>query len=843
MKTSIRWIKELLPSLRAKPEAIEAKLGTSGFEVEGREDLARRYAGVVVGEVTELAPHEGADNLRVARVSDGEDTFTVVCGAPNVAAGQRVCFAKLGARLPNGMVIERRVIRGVESSGMLCSAAELGLSEDGEGLLVLGKRARVGRSLAEELGLEDVLLEVAVTPNRPDVLSHHGLARELAALFDVERPRLRVRVKEAKVAARSLAKVEVVEADRCPKYAARVITGVTIGRSPEWLERRLRALGQRPISNVVDATNLVLLELGHPLHAFDLDKLTRATEELPAVIVRRAAPGERLQTIDGVDRALDGDDLVIADRVAPLALAGVMGGLGSAVGDGTKNLLLESAWFDPKSVRRTSKRHALHTEASHRFERGADRGMVEAALDRCAELILELAGGQVAGGRIVVESKAPAAPVVYLRPERASRVLGREVDRREVKASLTALGLRAVHAPKGRKRPKLDGIREASWFEVPSWRVDLRREEDLIEEVGRLAGYDRIPTEMPPSSRAVWTAAPARDPERRLRDVLVGEGFLESISLAFNSRREVEAFALDPAAAVGVQNPLGEESALLRMTMLPALLRAARHNQDVLPSITDLRLFEVGRTFAWANPAGELPVERHQVGLIMRGKRLPPRWCAKDAKGLVPALDAYDVKGVLEVVLAAHGAGDVAWVAHEAPWLHPRSGTRVVAPAARGGRGGGALDSAAAEGGEQVVAVFGELHPDVMSRFGLEGPPLFVAELDLEVLFAHAGGHASFRPLPRHPPARRDLSFFLAREVEGATVLSAIRGAPGAANLELVELFDVYEGQGLPEGKRSLAVAMTFRAPDRTLTDAEVVAAEAAIVTALGALGAEIRSA
>lgn len=824
MKVSIKWIKELLPSLEATADEIADRLGQSGFEIEAREDLGAKLANVVVAEVRALEPHPDADKLRVAQVFDGEGVRTVVCGAPNVAAGQKVALARLGASLPNGMNIERRKVRGVESEGMLCSEAELGLSEAHDGIIVLKPKAKPGKPIAEALELEDVILEVAVTPNRPDALSHFGLARELAALFGLPMPKASVKLTESKAPAASAAKVSIRDLERCPTYAARVLTGVKIGPSPAWVARRLRAIGQRPISNVVDATNLVLFELGHPLHAFDLDKVGGHE-----IIVRKAAVDEKLTTLDGQVRTLSDDDLVIADANAAVALAGVMGGGDSEVSEGTVNLLLESALFDPRSVRRTSKRHGLHTEASHRFERGADRAMVEVAVDRCAELIVELAGGQVSKGRILVEGDEPAAKLVPVRPERASRVLGREVTEKEAKRALKALGLKHVRAlPKLSKKTATDADKalrakhaDSLWFEVPSWRVDLSREEDLIEEIARLGGFDAIPTIMPPGSPDFWTRAPTPDPERKLREVLAGEGFLETVALAFNARREVELFGFDGKKAVEVANPLGEESALMRMSMLPALCRAARHNQDVLPSITDLRLFEVGKTFAWDAPPGKLPVETHEVGLLMRGHRVPQTWAAKDAKGNVPMIDAFDVKAAIESVLSAFRVAEPAWLPEDTAWLHPRSGTRLE------------LDG-------KVLGVFGELHPDVMAKLGLEGAPVFVATLAMDAIVAAQGGHAAFTPLPKLPPAQRDLSFFIGRDVPASRVLAVIRGA--ATSLESVDIFDVYEGQGLPEGKRSLAVTMVLRAA-RTLTDAEIEAGQGAIVKALASeLGAELRS-
>jgi phenylalanyl-tRNA synthetase beta chain len=827
VKASIKWIRELLPKLKATPEQIAKRLSNAGIEVESLVTEASGLEQVIVGEVKSLRPHPDADALRIAEVFDGDRTLTVVCGAPNVAEGQKVAFAQLDARLPNGMHIERRKIRGVESEGMICSEAELGLSDDSSGIIVLKPRARAGRPLQKELELDDHLMEIAATPNRPDVLSHHGLARELAAIFGLPQPRVSVRLREAKESATQRAKVEIKDPKRCSKYVGRVVVGVRVGPSPEEVVRRLKAVGLRSISNVVDATNLVLLELGHPLHAFDLDKLHGGR-----IVVRTAEPGEKLVTLDEVERTLDADDCVIADQQRAVALGGVMGGLETEVTGETTNLLLEAAVFDPRSVRRTSKRLALHTEASHRFERGADPEMVEAAIDRCAQLIVELAGGQVLKGRLVAEKAQLKRAVVPIRPSRAARVLGRSVDKAEVKSALLLLGLRQVKKPeklpknpqKQAKAFKKPDMSDAAWFEVPSWRVDLSREEDLIEEVARLGGFGAIPTLMPPAPSTPWREAPAADAERRVKALLASEGFLETIALAFNSRKDVAAFSLDAQVAVLVANPLGEESALMRMSLLPSLLRAARHNQDMLPSATDLRLFEVGKTFAWSTPPAKLPIETQHVSMVVRGHRVPPTWAARDAKGAVPVVDAFDLKATAERVLEAFRVFGASFVPDESPHLHPRSATRI-------------------ELLSRTLGHLGELHPDVMASFGLEGPPVFVLDLLLDAIAEVGGGVAAFKPLPKHPPARRDLSFFIGRDIPSARVLEVVKKA-STATLEATDIFDVYEGQGLPEGKRSLAVSMIFRAPDRTLTDDEVERAQAAIIERLSAeLGAEIRSA
>ncbi len=816
MKASLKWIKEILPSLKAAPAAIEKRFNAVGLEVEAVERQAEPLDGVIVGEVKKLAPHPDADKLRVAAVFDGEKTHQVVCGAPNVKEGQRVAFAPAGLTLANGVTLEQRKIRGVESSGMICSEAELGISDEHEGILVTKPRARAGTALSKVEALDDVVLELGVTPNRPDVLSHFGLARELSAMFGLERPKASVRVRESGGDAKTHAKVSIDD-KRCEKFTGRVLLGVKVGPSPTWVKRRLKQLGIRSISNVVDATNIALMELGHPLHAYDLHKV--AGQKL---VARAAKDGEKVTLLDGSVKTLVADDLVIADDSGPVGLAGVMGGLDSEVTDATVDILLEAAVFDPKSVRQSARRHGLHTEASHRFERGVDTEMVETALDRCAQLIVELAGGQVLKGRLV-DTKGKRKPIVApIRPERASMLIGRPFDKKEVKAALTALGLRAVKNPaaaKGKKKAKKkDLYADALFFEVPSWRLDLSLEEDLIEEVGRLYGYDNIPAIMPPGRREPFTEAPKRLAERDVREILAHEGYGECISLAFDAEHDAEAMGLDLAQAVTLANPLGEESRVMRMSLVPALLRAARLNQDNLPSVTDLALFEVGKTFAWAKPAGELPKEALRIGLLLRGNRAPVSWTEKGTP-----VDAFDLKGSIEAVLEHYRVEGVRWLAHEVAWLHPRSATRI-------------------DHDGRTLGLFGELHPAVAEKYGLEGAPAFVAQLELDAIVKVAGARARFVPLPKLPPAQRDLSFFVSEDVAADTVLATIRGAAGP-QLERVELFDVYVGKGVPEGQKSLAVALVFRAPDRTLTDSEVDGAQKTIIAALeGELSARVRA-
>jgi len=809
VKASLEWIKELLPELKASSTMVERKLNASGTAVDGVDVMANRLEGVVVGEVRSVQPHPKADKLRVTRVFDGERDHVVVCGAPNVAEGQKVPFAPVGVALPNGLEIATRSIRGVESSGMLCSADELGLVESSDGLLLLNPRTKAGKPVAEVLKIRDVIYDLDVTPNRPDLLSHFGLARELAALFDLAAPKISRRKLRKRS---STAKVEltVSASERCPQYSARLIEGVRVGPSPDWVQRRLLALGQRPVSNVVDATNLVLLQLGQPLHAFDLERLAG-----PEIVVRMAQTGEEIQLLDGASLKLTEDDLVIADAERPVALAGVMGGKDSEVDASTTRILLESAQFDPSGTRRTARRYGLHTEASHRFERGVDPEQVRAALDVCAELIVELAGGEVTSDPMVVDRRRSKRSVVPLRPARAELLLGRPVNRAEIRRTLRRLGLEAEAAKGGAKSKRAS---ETLKFRVPSWRVDLNLEVDLIEEVARIAGYDEIPTQMPSAPSAVRTEAVRRPPEQRARAALAGLGFNEAVSLGFASARDAEILGCPARDLVAVKNPLGEETRYLRFSLLSGLLSAAQRNQDALPSMTDLRLFELGRSFRWTSEARELPREQPTVALLLRGRQRPQSWSTPS-----DLVDVHDLVGVLELLFERMQLARPLITAESVSWLHPRASGRL-------------------DHGGEFVGRFGQLHPDVMSAYGLEGPEVFVAELDLDA-FARLERSPVFNPVGVLPPAQRDLSFFVDREQSASTILRTIEAAGAEHALESVRLFDVYEGQGVPEGQRSLAVALTFRAASETLTDARVDAAQADIVRALeSAHGARLRS-
>jgi phenylalanyl-tRNA synthetase beta chain len=803
MRVSLKWLSQYVDV--PAPEEVARRLTAVGLEVEAIERSGVGLAGVVAARIVASERHPDAEKLSVTRVDRGAgEPLQVVCGAKNYAVGDVVPLATVGTTLPGGTKIEKAKLRGVESHGMLCSARELGLAEDASGLLILPQEVRPGTPIAEALGLDDVLLEVNVTPNRPDALSHVGIARELAALLGqvVRLPAPALAEKGAP--ASDAVKVRIEAPEKCARYAARVIEGVTIGPSPLWLARRLESCGVRSISNVVDATNFALLELGHPLHAFDLDKV--AGRE---IVVRTARPGEKIVTLDGKERALEPDDLLIADRDRGSALAGVMGGGDSEISAGTTRVLLESAWFQPSTIRRTSRRQGLKTEASYRFERGADAGMVIPALDRCAALIAELAGGTVRPGIVDAHPRPVKAPEVRLRWHRPAEVLGMDVARDDARRILGGLGF-------AERASDADG----AVFQVPSWRVDVSIEEDLVEEIVRTKGYDAIPETLP--ANAVQTPTEPADAQvvARIRAALEKAGFAEAVNFSFVSSSELEPFGQHVPTADGngralgiaLKNPISADLAVMRTSLVPSLLRNAAHN--LRQRVADLRLYEIARTYG-TNPDPDAPTaEPVQVSGVLLGRRSPAGWTAA-----AEDLDFYDAKAAVGAVLEELGVQAVLWEPNGAAWLHPRHSARLLA-------------------GETPLGVVGELHPRVAQTFELPRGAL-AFELHLDALVRAARLVPQYRPIPRLPAVLRDLAVVVGDAVQAATVEALVREEP---LVEAVTLFDVYKGAPLPAGKKNLALAITYRAPDRTLTDGEADDAHARIVKRLVAtVGAELR--
>jgi phenylalanyl-tRNA synthetase beta chain len=784
MKTSYRWLKEYVDT-PLDPRALADRLTNAGIEVAEAAPLVSGLSGVLVGEV------EAVERGGVCRVATSRGRFTVVCGAPNARAGARAAFAPPGATLPGGVKVEAVTKRGVRSEGMLCSERELGIGEDAAGILLLPADAPLGADLATYLGLEDWILEVEVTPNRPDCLSVVGVAREVAALTGAPFRFPVISLKEGEPEIGAAAAVVVEDADLCPRYAARLITGLSVGPSPPWLAQRLRAVGLRPINNLVDVTNYVLWELGHPLHAFDAERIGERT-----IVVRRARPGERLTTLDGQERALTESMLVIADRGRAIALAGIMGGEDTEVGPATTSVLLESAYFHPASVRRTARALGMATEAAYRFERGADIEGLREALDRAAQLMADLGGGTVARGVLDAYPAPRPHPRVPLRLERIRRVVGACPPKEEVFRILQGLGF------------AVDEAKEPPEIVVPSFRRDVLIEDDLAEEVIRVWGYDRIPSTLPAGSLTLVRPPAALRRARRVRLALAALGLGEAITMSLVDPERLRLLGWDPEAGdlLALRNPLSRERSLLRPSLVPGLLEVLQTNRS--RQIADVRCFEVGRVFR-AGGAEGLAREEEMVGIALMGLRAGRRWHAGRER-----VDLYDAKGAAEQVLAALGVTGHAARPSRVPFLEEgRQGELVV-----GGR---------------AMGWFGELAPAPLEQYDLPGP-VYLAELSLDRLGKLPPPRIRYQPLPRFPAVQRDVAFVMPRDLPVEEVEGEIRRRGGAL-LRQVELFDVYQGEGVPPGTRSVAWSLTFQAEDRTLTDAEVGGLHREIIEAVRA--------
>ncbi len=801
MRVALDWLAEFVP-LPPAAELVE-RLSLGGFEDVAIEDTAPDLSAIRVGRVVECARHPSADRLSVCRVELGEgEPLEIVCGASNVAAGQKVAVAPAGTRLPDGTKLKRSKIRGVVSQGMICSERELGLGDEHEGILVLDPGARLGAPLPEALPVGRRVLEVGITPNRGDTASLLGLAREVRALFGGELSLPETEPPEGGVPAQRAVEVAIEEPDACHAYVARVVRGVRVGASPDWLVGRLEASGIRSINSVVDVTNLVLLEFGQPLHAFDLARIRGGRVE-----VRRARAGEKLATLDGQVRELDPDDLVIADAERALALAGVMGGVDSEVNEATSDVLIESAHFEPGTVRRGARRHGLRTEASYRFERGVDPEGVGRAADRAARLLAEIAGGEVAPGAVEVRGAPPAATgTIRLEVAHTNRLLGTQIAAEEVASLLARVGVAC--AAQG------SGVLECR---VPSHRNDLHLHQDLTEEVARIYGYERIPTTLPLAPLQAVQEPPSWQLAGRARDALVAGGLVECVSLPFAGPGDPDRLRLAPddtrRNALEVLNPLNEEEPLLRTTLLPSLLRLVRQNRS--HQVDRVRLFEVSRVFV-PGRGGELPAEPLGLTAVLTLGEERGLWEAKPRPPLF-----FEAKGLTEKLL--NQLGYVASLRRETapPYLHPGAGSGL-------------------EVGGQVVGAVGEIHPEVAAAFEID-VPCAVIELELSALERLPRSELRYREVPRQPRVQRDIAVVLGRDRPAGDVLDAIRETAGG-DLVSAEVFDRYAGEGVPADKVSLGFRLVFQRSDRTLTDDEVGRATDRVVRMLAhRFGGELR--
>jgi phenylalanyl-tRNA synthetase beta chain len=802
MLVSFNWLKEFV-SVNEAPAVLADMLTMAGVEVEAMEDVRPDFEGVTVGHILKVLPHPNADKLVLCDVDVGEASpLRIVCGATNVKEGDKVPVAVVGARLVEGLRVKKSRIRGEASEGMMCSERELGLGDDHSGIMILPPDLPAGSAFDKVMGLDDVVLELGITPNRPDCLSMFGVAREVAAITcgSVQSPQ--ITMPETGRDITSLTSVTIEDDIGCPRYAARIVSDVRIGPSPLWIQHRLLKAGLRPLNNVVDITNYVLIEFGHPLHAFDYNKLDENR-----IVVRRARSAESIVTLDGSERDLSEHMLVIADAEKPVAIAGVMGGANSEVTPQTTTILIESAYFDPVSIRKTSKALGLSTEASYRFERGADPEMVVPALDRAAALMAEFAGGRVAVGRID-EYPRRAAPVeVRLRHERVKKILGIDVPGETAVSILAALGFEIVFE-----------AADAVQVRVPSYRPDVRAEIDLIEEVSRIYGYENVTATYPQDTTVMVRGVQPRSREDECKDVLRSGGFSEVITFIFGSPARMADFSDggrdSGVSPISMRNPLTEDASVLRTSLIPGLLQCLLTNINV--GNKDLKIFETGRVY-WPDPGQVLPDERTFVCAAATGRTRAGHWKKRSVE-----VDFFDVKGITETLLESLGYSTAEMIRTSHPGFHPGICGDIVV-------------------GGVAIGRIGEIHPDVLRTYEI-GQKVFVFEIDLAALEPLPPAKRTYGKVSRFPSSDRDLAVVVDEQVEAAALTSAIV-AVGGELLRHVLLFDVYRGKQVDEGKKSLAFSLRFQSDQRTLRDEEITIAFDRIADELEKLfGAKLRT-
>ncbi len=838
MKVSLKWLRSYTPA--ALPaEDLAHRLTMAGIEVSAIYRIGETWSHVYVGEVTEIRPHPNADRLVLATVNYGDGrAITVVTGAPNLTVGAKVPLALAGAMLldthsipPQVRELKPTKLRGIVSEGMVCSAKELGLGEDHQGILILDQESVPGTPLAEELG--DVILDLDVTPNRVDIFSMIGVAREVAALLEDPVTLPDGAYVETEPSASSFVDIQIVDPDLCPRYTASVIRGVTIGQSPRWMRDRLTAAGLRPINNVVDVTNYVMLEWGQPLHAFDYDKVRGRK-----IIVRRAGDGEKIVLLDGTERTLTHDNLVIADGERAVAVAGVMGGGESEVTSETRNILLESANFNPISVRRTARSLKALTDAAHRFERGLPRQLTEPAARRATQLILDVAGGHAAKGLVDRYPLPTTLPEIMLSPGEVKRVLGIDLTVQEIARILRRVGCFVTTEENDMR------------VVPPMQRTDLTIPADLSEEIARMVGYDDVPSTLPYGRQT----EPAVNEDWRwkevLRDAMTGFGLNEVVTYSLTSRERLgrllgssgrmagaEAFMAPAATAQGygaadldkavterfaplevepveLLNPLSRESEALRTTSFGSLLETVRANLRVADR--DVALFEIGKTYL--PRVDDLPEERRVLTVAAGAFRSGSSWGERVAN------DFFWLKSIAEVALDRLGIASRSYRPLRHPIFHPTRSAAIVTTGET----------------ERLIGVLGEVESDVRSAFDIDQPTYLLA-VDLDLAFSLATSVRAVTPLPRYPAVVQDLALIIAAGVTSAAIEKLIREV-GMPLVKSVDLFDIYQGPPIPEGKINLAYHITYQAVDRTLTDVEVAEVQRKVEQAVvGELGAELR--
>jgi len=787
MKVSLSWLKDYI-DIRMDAADLANALTMAGLEVES---VSNRYAylqTVVVGRVAEVSPHPNADKLTVCRVETGDRSRKVVCGAPNVSEGMLAPLALPGTVLADGTQLEKSVIRGEKSDGMLCSDLELGLGIDGSGIMELDPSLRAGDPLAEALGLEDTVLEFDLTPNRPDCLSLIGIAREIAAIQNTPLKYPDYSLTDEQDIISTLTSVTIEAPDHCPRYSARLVEDIVIKPSPFWMQDRLLSVGLRPINNIVDITNYVLMETGQPLHAFDFDQLAQQR-----IVVKTAADGDKFVTLDQKERQLNSRMLMICDGEKQVAVGGVMGGLNSEIEDTTRRVLIEGAYFNPVSIRKTSKTLGLSTDASHRFERGVDPQGTVRAVNRAAALIVEFGEATLIGGLIDEYPQPQKVNSVNLTTARTHRLLGINPDGSEIKRLLESIEFKVETMTSDNEDQQLVVV-------PPSFRVDIARPEDLMEEVARLSGYNNIPTTFPAMP------AEARPPDRNLelrnhlKNLMTGFGFTEAITYSFVAEASCDRLRLkadDPRRSlIHILNPLSEDQAVMRTSLAGGLIDTAVYN--IAQQVKNLKLFEIGKLFIHTQ-SRELPREPEFLAALCTGSRQISSWHGRE----IPC-DFYDIKGVAQGLIGALKIGNIRFTAMPAgdcDYTRPGYTAQILAA-------------------DTPVGLVGEIHPQVREEFDLK-QPAYIFELDLDKIISLIPPTRNSAPIPKFPAIYRDITIIVDRAIETQTVLQAVENIREDL-VENLHLFDVFEGDPISAGQKSVSFRVTYRSSDKTLEDDDI---------------------
>jgi phenylalanyl-tRNA synthetase beta chain len=785
MKVSLSWLKDYI-DIKMDPADLAEALTMAGLEVDSVSDRYAYLDGVIVGRIEEVKPHPNADKLKICRVNSGDRRLSVVCGAPNVREGILAPLALPGTVLPDGFRLQKSVIRGERSEGMLCSDAELGIGDEPGGIMILDSSLKVGGNLAQNLGLSDTVFELDLTPNRPDCLSMIGIAREIAAIQQTPLKYPDYTIEDKTDAIHKLASVRIEAPDHCPRYSARLVQDITVAPSPFWLQDRLLSVGLRPINNIVDITNFVMLETGQPLHAFDFDRLAENR-----IVVRLASRGEKFSTLDEKQRTLEADMLMICDGDKAVGVGGVMGGLNSEIENDTTRVLIEGAYFNPVSIRRTSKKLGLNTDAAHRFERGVDPEGTIRAVNRSAKLMVEIGRGTLIDGIIDEYPNPQPVKSVALSTKRANRLLGTHLERNHIRQLLESSEF---------KNEQLNNNEDSLIASAPTFRVDITRPEDLMEEVARLYGYSNIPTTHPAMPAEGRLPARRRALRNRLKRLMSGFGFSEVITYSFDSEsscNRLQIKADDPRRSmIHILNPLTDDQTVMRTSLVSGILSTMAYN--MARQIKNLKLFEIGKVFLKTG-SQSLPLEPELLIALWSGARDEASWHNRE----IPC-DFYDIKGIAEGLLRGlkiEGTRFTKMPAGSCEYTRPSYTAQIVAA-------------------DSVLGLVGEIHPRVLDSFDLK-QTAYIFEIELDKIAELMPQTRFSKPIPRFPAIYRDITIIIDRGIETQTVLETAAGL-NEALVEHLYLFDVFEGEPIAAGKKSVSFRVTYRSADKTLEDQDV---------------------